>query len=294
MPSGAAGGLEVLNWAGFTAAVTYTFDDSNQTQLQNFSQMLGLGVPFTFYLWTGKQESSDAAWDDALAQGHELGNHTQSHQGSGDDLGGDTDAAQSFIMERFGSVAYTMAAPNGSTSYVSVGQTRFIINRGVADGLIQPNGDNDPFNLQGWIPPTDAGADQFNAKVDAARSGGGWQIMTIHGFTGGNDGAYQPVSLDGWVQSVEYAKSLGDVWIGTMENVGAYWLGQKAFSAATPETASDATTWTWTLPENFPPGKYLRVVVDGGTPMQDGSALPWNEHGFYEVALDTGSLTLSP
>jgi hypothetical protein len=34
-PSGAAGGLKVLDWAGFSSAVTYTFDDSLPSQLSN-------------------------------------------------------------------------------------------------------------------------------------------------------------------------------------------------------------------------------------------------------------------
>ena len=41
-------------------------------------------------------------------------------------------------------------------------------------------------------------------------------------------------------------------------------------------------------------GKYLRVTVTGGTPMQGGAAVDWDDHGYYEVALDTGSLTLAP
>jgi hypothetical protein len=44
----------------------------------------------------------------------------------------------------------------------------------------------------------------------------------------------------------------------------------------------------------LPPGKYLRVKVDGGTLTQAGQTLAWDEHGYYEVALDAGSLTLSP
>jgi hypothetical protein len=48
------------------------------------------------------------------------------------------------------------------------------------------------------------------------------------------------------------------------------------------------------LPPNFPPGKYLRVTVDGGTLTQHGVSLPWVTHGYYEVALDAGSLTWSP
>ena len=65
-------------------------------------------------------------------------------------------------------------------------------------------------------------------------------------------------------------------------------------SSVTPVVAGDTTTWTWTLPDHFPPGKYVRVMVDGGTLSQSGSLLPWNDHGYYEVALDAGSLTLGP
>jgi hypothetical protein len=48
------------------------------------------------------------------------------------------------------------------------------------------------------------------------------------------------------------------------------------------------------LPEHFPPGKFLRVSVTGGTLKQKGAALPWDARGYYEVALDAGSLTLGP
>ena len=36
------------------------------------------------------------------------------------------------------------------------------------------------------------------------------------------------------------------------------------------------------------------TTVDGGTPSQGGTPLAWDPHGYYEVALDAGSLTLSP
>ena len=40
--------------------------------------------------------------------------------------------------------------------------------------------------------------------------------MLVHGFTGGSDGAYQPVAIGEFTSSVNYAKSLGDVWIDTV------------------------------------------------------------------------------
>ena len=34
--------------------------------------------------------------------------------------------------------------------------------------------------------------------------------------------------------SIAHAKSLGDVWIDSMVNVGAYWRGEKVLSTVTP------------------------------------------------------------
>ena len=117
----------------------------------------------------------------------------------------------------------------------------------------------------------------------------------IHGFTDGSDGAYQPVATGEFIAGVNHAKSFGDVWIDSVVNVGAYWRAQKMLVAIQPTTAGNSKTWKWTLPPHFPPGKVLRVKVDGGTLTQpDGRTLAWDDHGYYEVALDAGSLTLSP
>jgi hypothetical protein len=105
---------------------------------------------------------------------------------------------------------------------------------------------------------------------------------------------YAPIDVSVVTGSVAHAKSLHDVWIDTMVNVGAYWRGQRLVATATPATTNGAQTWTWTLPENFPTGKFVRVTVDGGTVWQLGTTLPWDSHGYYEVALDAGSLTVSP
>jgi hypothetical protein len=291
-PSGTPGDVTVVSWAGFKGAVSYSFDDANTSQIQNWDQLSGLGVPFTFYLWTGKSESSNSVWMTARDAGHELGNHTQSHSSNGTTQ--DIDAAQQFIEDRYDVTAYTMAAPNGAGVYTSLANGKFMINRGVSNNLIGPMDNIDRFTLPTYIPPTGASASAFNNEVDTARTAGKWRTMCIHGFQGGNDGAYQPVPLDQFVTSVEHAKSLGDMWIGTMEDVGAYWLGHKAFLAATSMTSGSDKTWTWTLPSNFPPGKYLRVTVEGGTLQQNGVALSWDPHGYYEIELDAGSVTLGP
>lgn len=291
-PSGKPGNLVVLPWAGFQAAVTYTFDDSNGSQIEHYDELQALGVPMTFYLWTDRPGSRDPIWARAVKDGHELGNHGKTH--ARDALPADIDAASAFIREHFGVTAWTMASPFGDASYPPLAATRFLVNRGVVNGLIGPDDHVDPFDLFCWVPPRQAPASAFDAQVDSARSAGKWRIMLLHGFTGGGDGAWQPVALDDFVKSVKYAKSLGDVWLDSMVNVAAYWRGQRAFSASGPVSAGGSLTWTWSLPERFPPGKYLRVKVDGGKLTQNGTELAWNDHGFYEVSLDAESLTLSP
>ncbi|HVV53661.1 MAG TPA: polysaccharide deacetylase, partial [Polyangia bacterium] len=71
-------------------------------------------------------------------------------------------------------------------------------------------------------------------------------------------------------------------------------LGAAAAPAVSGRAPAETRTWTLKLPPHFPPGKALRVQVGGGTLSQNGKPLPWDGHGYYEVALDAGSLTLSP
>ncbi|MGE5783689.1 MAG: hypothetical protein ACM3ZE_03830, partial [Myxococcales bacterium] len=89
--------------------------------------------------------------------------------------------------------------------------------------------------------------------------------------------------------------SFGDVWLDTMVNVTSYWVAQKILAAVSPKASVSGSEliYSWTLPTPFPAGKCLRISVDGGTVKQHGTALPWDERGYYEISLDAGSLALS-
>jgi hypothetical protein len=77
-PAGPAGNLKVLNWAGFHAAVTYTFDDSIPSQIANYPKLQATGVRMTFFL-VGASDGNSPVWAQAAKDGHELGNHTEHH-----------------------------------------------------------------------------------------------------------------------------------------------------------------------------------------------------------------------
>jgi peptidoglycan/xylan/chitin deacetylase (PgdA/CDA1 family) len=294
-PSGPPGNLVILPWAGFRAAVTYTFDDGNSSQLVHYPALQALGVPMTFYLTTDKPEAGSPVWAQAVRDGHELGNHSTNHAQTG--LPGNIDGATDFIKRTFAVDVWTMASPFGDPSYLPLARSRFLVNRGVGNGLVGVGRDDDnvdPYDLYCYSPPQQARAGLLDAEVDSARQAGKWRIILIHGFAGGSDGAYLPIDLQEFIASVNHAKSFGDLWLDSMVAVASYWRGQRALAAALPQASGASTTWSWTLPPHLPPGKYLRVKVDGGTLYQNGKALAWNERGYYEVGLDAGSLTLSP
>lgn len=294
-PDGAAGNLEVIPWAGFAGALSYTFDDATSSQWENKTQILELGVPFTWYLNvnnTGNMRDMplNAMYAEVRDLGHELGNHTYDHT---QDNSADATRMQTWLKDQYGIVAYTFAAPNGNVGPFSglVGNP-FLLVRAAGGGSEGTGGPANWGSMPSAIPPQNADEQVFRGYADEAARGR-WQSVCIHGFTNKGNGGYQPVQFDGWVKGVEYAKTK-NIWIATMVDVAAYIIGGKAVSSASPTAEGGGQKWTWTLQNNFPPGHYVRVTVDGGTLSQDGKPLPWNEHGFYEVALDVGELTLAP
>lgn len=142
-PNGKPGGLRVLDWAGFKAAITYTFDDSLQSQIDAYPKLQATGVRMTFYL-IGYGDHNSPVWGQAAQDGHEIGNHTQHHcTAKGDLCGGnwtgnnaeEYDLCTNHIKQKYGvGNVWTTAAPYGDTGYDSVASTRFLLNRGVHEG----------------------------------------------------------------------------------------------------------------------------------------------------------------
>src|SRR3954469_25980393 len=308
-PSGTAGDLTVLPWAGFKSAVSWTFDDSQPSQIAHYAELAAVGIPMTFYISSGNSSESgyDATWTQAVADGSEIGNHTVHHchaDLSGCSFGAATTLAQelegctSYIAQHYApqATAWTAASPFGDTGYDSADMSRFLVNRGVGGGTIGAGASDttDPFNLPIYLAQPADTALNFSNQIDAAHTAGKWLILLVHTINPTSDNWYNPVAVTDVTGGMSHGKGLPDVWNDSVVDVAAYWRAEKMFSALTPAPAGGGSTWTWTLPANFPPGKYLRVTVAGGTLTQGATTLAWDTHGFYEVALDAGTLTVSP
>jgi peptidoglycan/xylan/chitin deacetylase (PgdA/CDA1 family) len=303
-PRGSAANLKVLDWAGFTSAATFTFDDSQPSQIDAWPTLKAEGVRMTFYINASGSwyAGYDETWKDASAAGSEIGNHTYHHcradlsecTGAFSSAALEIDSDTSYIENLIGaSSVRTMAYPYGDGAYAPLAKDRFFLARGVRSGTVAANDATDPFDLPTIGAHGGEAASAFNASIDTARGSGRWVIFLFHSLLPTPYAWYASVNLTSVTGAIAYAKSQRDVWIDTVANVGAYWLGQRILSNAQPSASDGAETWTWSLPAHFPAGKTLRVTVDGGTLSQNGTPLLWNDHGYYEVALDIGSLTWS-
>jgi peptidoglycan/xylan/chitin deacetylase (PgdA/CDA1 family) len=308
-PSGLPGTLTVLNWAGFGAAVSYTFDDGQPSQAAHYPELEAQGVPMTFYIcggWNGTSADFVSVWAQAASDGNEIGNHTVNHPhaslsdtgtGSGPlasqylEIGQNADYITDTISRQ---PVWSFAAPFGDRGWAPYAADFYFVNRGVAYGMIAPMDSTDPMNLPVFMTNGGESEKVLNTEIDAARSGGKWLIFLFHSLLPTSQNWYAGVDVTSVTGSMYHARAAQDTWIDVLYRVASYWMGQKILSRAAPTISGSDYIWSWTLPPHFPAGMYLRVTVSGGTVSQNGSALTWDSHGFYEIALDAGSLMVSP
>ena len=87
--------------SGKRAAISLTFDDARESQLDHGVPILnGAGVKATFYVSLPAFERRLADWKQALAEGHEIGNHTLNHPCSGNFRFSRSRALEGYTLEK--------------------------------------------------------------------------------------------------------------------------------------------------------------------------------------------------
>jgi hypothetical protein len=279
-PAGAAGGLKVLDWAGFKGAASFTFDDNTPSQLANYNALKATGGRFTWFLIAS---SAGSGYKATIADGQEIANHTQTHPGSASQ--GEVTNAQSTLKTNYGVDVHSMAAPNCNDTWsafaepANLFQNRGPCGKGIA--TVSPRDSTSPFKLPAYLPDSNESASSMGSSITAGK----WRIFVLHGFDS-QGGTYQPVPIGNVTGAMSKAVMDG-FWVEGMTNVGAYWQGQKLI----PESAT--TSATWTLPGKFPPNMCVRITTTGGTVTQKGETIPWDDHGYYQISLDAGEVTIN-
>lgn len=234
---------------GQRVAVSLTFDDARPSQVDIGVPILNQhGIRATFYVSPSRVPERLAAWKDAIAAGHEIGNHSMRHPCTGNfpwarekaledytlaEMGAELDQANARIRKLLGVHAVTFAYPCGqkfvgrgadARSYVPLVAERFIAGRGWRD-----EGANDP----AFCDPAQLMAvefdgltfEQLKVLIDAAAEKGLWLVLAGHEI--GADGR-QTTRADTLRAFCEYAKDpRNGLWVDTVANITRHVLEQR-------------------------------------------------------------------
>ena len=299
--------LAVLDWAGFEASATYSYDDGQPSHIAHWEALKETGVPMTWYLMTNSNWPAgyDATWKDALANGHELGNHTHTHNNlvkyaDSAAIVADLDSCETYLRDRLGQEGTpSFAYPFGETGWKehfdknadgsARDASRFLFARTVQNGRIGPRATIDPLFLPIFGVTGSHREADFIRELDAALAAKSWTIFMYHSILPG-DNWYAGVPLEDVLGSLDHARRGQKMWLDTVLSIASYWYAARLVRSLEPVDNADGQSWTWPLPAAFPGGRYLRVSIPQGSLWQGGRELAKHEAGFYEIALDEGTL----
>lgn len=229
---------------GKRAAVSLTFDDARLSQADVGIPLLdSYGVKATFYVSPQPLKERLPLWKQAVANGHEIGNHSLRHPCTGNfafarekaledytlrQMAQELEAANTVIESALGVRPATFAYPCGQKfvgrgrdlkSYVPLVAAMFSAGRGWMDESTNDPAFCDPAQLLGMELD---GLDFEQAKklIDNAVKNGTWLVLAGHEI---GEGGRQTTRTDTLKAICEYARDPDNgIWIDTVENVTRY------------------------------------------------------------------------
>jgi peptidoglycan/xylan/chitin deacetylase (PgdA/CDA1 family) len=229
---------------GKKAAVSLSFDDSRLSQIDTGLAVLRKeGVKATFYVQAPRVEQRLDGWKTAVAEGHEIGNHTMTHPCTGNYPFSRNNALEDYNLQKMaqqlddnnqqihkllGVTPKDFAYPCGlkfvgrglkTKSYVPLVAERFLSGRGYLDEA--PNDPSFVDLAQAMGTPFDnLDFAQMKKLVDDAAKNGSWVIFVGHEI---GSRAYQTTDVQALEQLCEYLKDPANgIWLGTVDQVGSY------------------------------------------------------------------------
>jgi peptidoglycan/xylan/chitin deacetylase (PgdA/CDA1 family) len=229
---------------GKRAAVSLSFDDSRLSQIDaGLAVLRKEGVKATFYVQAPGVEKRLEGWKTAVADGHEIGNHTVTHPCTGNYPFSRNNALEDYDLKRMakqmdennqqihkllGVTPKDFAYPCGlkfvgrgrqTMSYVPLVAERFLSGRGYLD-----EAPNDPSFVDlpqaMGTPFDDLTFEQMKKLVDEAAQNGSWIIFVGHEM---GSRAYQTTDLQSLARLCEYLKDPANgIWLGTVEQIGTF------------------------------------------------------------------------
>lgn len=305
--------VTVVPWNGLQSAVSLTFDDGLDSQLDYaVPELDAKDLDATFFITeTAITGSRKDYWKNLPLTGHEIANHskhhylpsdnpTQSHERNFDDTLGydETVAAQTEIEQAMDTpvVSYAYPYTNNDPYLVKYLQDTHVSARGGwgKDGTYYMKSSYTPdwMNISSLFTGADGSFDtDYKIWVDNAISQHAWIVFGIHGVGDAS------LPLDQFNLLINYLDTnRSSVWTAPYGMVSGYWRAQKIIEDLTPNATSTGTSYTWDVPTYFPNNINLKVKLknaNGYQLVQNGQVIQPDADGNYTISFGAKSLELT-
>ena len=296
--------LRVLPWNDHSAAVSLTFDDARPVQLDVVVPELDKRhLHATFFVIVSKLTRLDD-WRRAQAQGHEIGNHSLTHEHpealTRASEEGEVEDAKKFLDSNFKSNVIVFAYPYAE---LSPGIVFWVKKYDFAARSWHGNGDvpyvtadvePDWYDLPSQPAYTSYNFAVYKSWIDKAFAKQAWTIFQIHGIGDPSTG-FEPIPNDTFLSLLDYLKAQesNGIWVAPFGSVAAYLRAQKILEAAIPQVENGEERFVWKAPEPFPSGVVLKAAIEGRKHFhvyQGNHELHPSKAGVYSISFDAGEL----
>ena len=239
---------------GKKIALSLTFDDARLTQIDKGIPLLdNYNVKATFYVSPNSMKQRLDGWKKAVANGHDIGNHSMVHPCSGNfqwarqraledytikKMRNELDSANKLIKNLLGVEPVSFGYPCGqkyvgrgkkTKSYIPLIAKMFETGRGWLDEAPNDPSYCDMAKLYG-MELDGKSFDQVLKLIETTKAQGGWLILAGHEM---NDSGHQTSQLSTIEALCKYAMDPSNgIWIDNVHNVAAYVISQRLAKSA--------------------------------------------------------------
>lgn len=284
-----AGPITTVPWNGHPGAVSFTFDDSEISQLNNLGEYFEKNedIKVTFFMTGGMNAQNQSKYFPMTAKGHEIGNHSKTHSDltKSNDLKGEiTD--YKYTLEKNGDfevVAFATPYCYYNDAVEAEIAKAHIVNRN-CQGATKYKWDEEPIWERISSDCYQGDTQQSKGNMSEAKSLNAWTVQLNHGVDGAGFGyGIQPADM---ISIMDEAKAQG-LWRAPMGRVAAYYRAHFTIDKATSTEIDGGFKVTWESPHPaMPKSVPLRVKIegaDGKTVKQKGNEIKAESDGSFVI-----------
>ena len=285
-----AGPITTVPWNGHPGAVSFTFDDSEISQLNNLGDYFekNQDIKVTFFMTGGMNAGNQSKYFPMAEKGHEIGNHSKSHDDltkSGINLKSEITDYKYDLEQRSGAEVVAFATPYcyyNDAVEAEIAKAH-IVNRN-CQGATKYKWDEEPVWERISSDCYQGNTQQSKGNMSEAKQKNAWTVQLNHGVDGAGFG--YGITPSDMISIMDEAKAQG-LWRAPMGRVAAYYRAHFVIDKATSTNIDGGFKVTWTSPHSaMPKSVPLRVKIegaDGKTVKQKGKEIQPEDDGSFVI-----------